>query len=173
MPGSPTIEKLFTQRIVVGVGDMAVSNSSSMILSTYALGSCVGVVVYDPSTQASGLLHFMLPDSTISPEKAKSQPAMFADTGFVTLQRSLQGLRVNLPRARTYLAGGAGVISSSDAFRIGEKNIAAAQKWVQRLGLTVVAADLGGFNNRTLHLNISNGELTMKSPVETKTISLR
>jgi chemotaxis protein CheD len=173
MAGAPTIAALFVQRVVVGVGDMAVSNNTGVVLSTYALGSCIGVVAYDATLRAGGLLHFMLPDSSISPEKANSQPAMFADTGFPRLLRSLAGLRVNPANLRVYLAGGAGVISGSDAFRIGERNITAAKQWVQKLGISVVAADVGGINNRTLHLNVSNGELTMKSPVATRTLTLR
>jgi chemotaxis protein CheD len=173
MAGSPAIAALFVQRVVVGVGDMAVSNNVGGILSTYALGSCIGVVAYDPSTKVGGILHFMLPDSTISPDKANTQPAMFADTGFPRLVRSLSGLRANPALTRYYLAGGAGVISGSDAFRIGERNIAAAKQWVQQLGIAVVAADVGGINNRTLHLKIADGELTMKSPVATRTLQLR
>jgi len=41
----------------------------------------VAVVAYDPVSKASGLLHIMLPDSAISPDKSITQPAMFADTG--------------------------------------------------------------------------------------------
>lgn len=173
MAGSPTVGAFFTQRVVVGVGDMAAANNSSVILSTFALGSCIGVVMHDSATKASALLHFMLPDSTISPDKAARQPAMFADTGFPSMMKAFLGLKGATTRAKCYIAGGAGVISGTDAFKIGERNIAAARLLVQRLGLVVVAADVGGINNRTLHLNISSGELTMKSPVETKTIQLR
>ena len=49
MAGAPTIGALFAQRVVIGVGDMAVSNNSIVTLSTYALGSCVGVIAYDPA----------------------------------------------------------------------------------------------------------------------------
>ena len=71
---SPTIGSLFTQRVVVGVGDMAVSNNPQMVLSTYALGSCVGIVAYDSVMKVGGLLHILLPDSTLSPQKAAAQP---------------------------------------------------------------------------------------------------
>lgn len=173
MAGSPTIQSLFTQRVVVGVGDIAVSNSSSVILSTYALGSCIGVVAFDAAARAAGLLHLMLPDSSISSEKAATQPAMFADTGFPLLFKSLAGIRGVTNRAKVYIAGGAGVISGTDTFRIGERNIAAARQWVQKLGLNVVGADVGGINNRTIHLTLATGELVMKSPVETRTVDLR
>jgi chemotaxis protein CheD len=173
MAGSPTIQSIFTQRVVVGVGDMAVSNGATVILSTFALGSCIGVVAFDAAVRAAGLLHLMLPDSSISSEKAATQPAMFADTGFPLLLRQLSGLKFLTARAKVYIAGGAGVISGTDAFRIGERNIAASRQWVQKLGLNVVAADVGGINNRTIHLTVSTGELVMKSPVETRTIDLR
>ena len=71
MAGSPSIASLFAQRLVVGVGDMIVSNNAASTLSTYALGSCVAIAAYDPVVKAGGLLHIMLPDSTISPAKAR------------------------------------------------------------------------------------------------------
>mgnify|MGYP001561206167 CR=1 FL=1 len=81
MAGAPSIAAIFAQRVVVGVGDLSVSNNIAITLSTYALGSCIAVAAYDPVVKAGGLLHLMLPESSISPDKAISQPAMFADTG--------------------------------------------------------------------------------------------
>ena len=113
--GSPTVSSLFAQRVVVGVGDMGVSNNPSITLSTYGLGSCVAVVVYDAASKAGGLLHFMLPDSALSPAKAANQPAMFADTGLPLLLKALIGVRADLPRSRVFLAGGACNLRGSDA----------------------------------------------------------
>ena len=93
MAGAPTISAIFSQRVVIGVGDMAVSNNDMVTLSTYALGSCVGIVAYDPVSHAGGILHLMLPDSTISPDKATKQPAMFADTGVPLVLKALLGVR--------------------------------------------------------------------------------
>src|SRR5262245_11655759 len=121
--GSPSIAALFAQRVVVGVGDAGVSNNPSITLSTYALASCVGVVAYDPLLKVGGLLHMMLPDSTISPQKAISQPAMFADTGLPLLFRSLAGMRAERHRLQIAIAGGASVLCATDSFKIGERNI--------------------------------------------------
>ncbi len=66
---------------VVGVGDYKISTSPLEVLVTYSLGSCLGVAAYDPRAGVGGLLHFMLPDSRINAEKARAQPAMFADNG--------------------------------------------------------------------------------------------
>jgi len=172
MPGSPTIASLFAQRVVIGVGDLAASNNCSVTLSTYALGSCVGVVAYDPMAKAGGILHLMLPDSNISPDKAAVQPAMFADTGFPLFLRQLASVKAEQRRLRLVLAGGAAVLQGTDPFKIGTRNIAVVKTLVQQNNLMVVAADVGGVVNRTVHLNIATGEVTLKMPSSTDTIRL-
>lgn len=151
---------------------MAVSNNANVIISTYALGSCVGVVALDPSSQVGGMLHIMLPDSTLTPEKAARQPSMFADTGLRAFLRALYGLKVDRRRMRIFLAGGANVLSGSDFFKIGERNITAVKAFLHRERLPIMAEELGGLNNRTLHFKISAGTVDVKLPTGTKTIKL-
>ena len=169
---SPTIASIFAQRVVVGVGEMSVSNNPSITLSTYALGSCIGVVAYDPVYKVGGLLHLMLPESKISPEKATAQPAMFADTGLPLLFRSLLGLKADLGRLRIFVAGGACVLTTNDTFRIGERNIRATSDFLGRNNLSVRQSAVGGTINRTVHLNIGNGAITLKTPEANDTWSL-
>jgi chemotaxis protein CheD len=172
MAGAPTVASLFAQRVVIGVGDMAVSNNTQVILSTYALGSCVGVVAYDPAFKAGGILHLMLPDSTISPEKAARQPAMFADTGLVNFFRALTGLKAERSRLRLFVAGGASVISGNDPFRIGERNRTVTLEFLTKNGYSIRHSEVGGTINRTLHLEMSTGVVTLKTPTETGQLSL-
>jgi chemotaxis protein CheD len=172
MAGAPTIGSLFAQRVVVGVGDLGVSNNVAITLSTYALGSCVAVVVYDPGVKAGGLLHMMLPESSISPEKATTQPAMFADTGLPALFRAVMGIRGDRSRMRIFVAGGACVLSGTDNFRIGERNIRATQVWLSQQGFVVRASAVGGSINRTVHLNVGTGEVSLKTPLTNERFSL-
>lgn len=151
---------------------MAVSNNSQVVLSTYALGSCVGVVAYDPMYKIGGILHLMLPESTISPEKAAKQPAMFADTGLPLFFKSLAGLKGDRARLRLFVAGGASVIAGSDPFRIGERNARVTMDYLQRQGYTVRFTDLGGSINRTMHLEMSTGTVTLKRPADSEQKSL-
>jgi chemotaxis protein CheD len=165
MAGAPTVASLFTQRLTVGVGDLGVSNNPSLCLSTYALGSCLAVLAYDPVGRVGGLLHLMLPDSAIAPEKAARRPAMFADTGLPLLFRELAGLRAERARLRIYVAGGANVLGGdSDTFRIGERNLRATAAWLHHHGLAVARADVGGTVNRTVHLDLRTGALKLKTP---------
>lgn len=172
MAGAPTIGALFAQRVVIGVGDMAVSNNAIVTLSTYALGSCVGVIVYDPASKAGGILHLMLPDSTISPDKAAKQPAMFADTGLPLLFKALLGVRADRARMKIFIAGGASVLNGADPFKIGERNSSAVETYLRGNGYAVIGRDLGGNVNRTVHLEIGSGKVQLKMPDRTENFSL-
>lgn len=166
------IAGLFAQRVVVGVGDLSVSNNPHFTLSTYALGSCVAVAAYDPDARIGGLLHFMLPESVISPAKAQTQPAMFGDTGLPLLFRVLEGLSADLTAIRIFLAGGANVLCDADTFRIGERNIRTATEYVSSHGYVVAHRAVSGTLNRTLHLNIGTGEVALKTAGNTETYHL-
>lgn len=172
MAGAPTVSALFAQRVVVGVGDMAVSNNEMVTLSTYALGSCVGVIVYDSVAHAGGILHLMLPDSTISPDKATKQPAMFADTGLPFLFKSLLGVRADRDRLRIFLAGGASVLNGADPFKIGERNCVAVLRYLKTNGYAIAGQDIGGNVNRTVHMEIGTGRVSMKLPNRSEQFSL-
>jgi chemotaxis protein CheD len=155
---------LFTQRVVIGVGEVAVSNNSAVTLSTYALGSCVGIVAYDPQAVVGGILHLMLPDSKVSPDKARAQPAMFADTGIPLFFRSLRGLRADFARVRIFVTGGASVLAGHDAFKIGARNLLAAETFLAQEGFTFDRGSTGGTINRTVHLEVGTGNLTLRTP---------
>jgi chemotaxis protein CheD len=172
MAGAPTVSALFSQRVVVGVGDMAVSNNDMVTLSTYALGSCVGVIAYDPVAHAGGILHLMLPDSRISPDKAAKQPAMFANTGLPMLFKALIGVRADPSRLHIFLAGGASVLNGADPFKIGERNSVAVLQYLKANGCPIVGQDLGGSVNRTVHLEIAGGCVTLKLPDRSEKFSL-
>ena len=63
--------------VVIGVSDMKVSNDPEVLLVTYSLGSCIGIAIHEPVAKVGGILHFMLPESNLDPDKAKSNPFMF------------------------------------------------------------------------------------------------
>ncbi len=161
-----------SKRLVVGVGDMSVSEGSEMILSTFALGSCVGIVLFDAQKKIGGLLHVMLPTSSIAAEKSRDQPGLFADTGVEKFVSMFKSMNTDLSRTKCVIAGGASVMSSNDAFKIGQKNADAVSAKLQELEVRVDHALLGGFTNRSLHLDLNTGKLTISLPTEKKEISL-
>ena len=148
--------------LIVGMGDMLASNQANANLLTYSLGSCVGVVVYDPVAKVGGLLHAMLPDSTLNLERAESRPFMFVDTGLPALFHAVYALGAVKSRILTKLAGGAELLNDNKFFNIGLRNVKATEEMLARNGVKMVSRDTGGNDVRTLRLNISTGELTLE-----------
>ncbi len=96
--------------IVVGVSDMKVSNDSKSTLITYSLGSCIGITIYDPVVKVGGILHFMLPESSLDRAKAEKNPYMFADTGIPALFKAAYELGAKKQRMKVTVAGGSQVL---------------------------------------------------------------
>jgi chemotaxis protein CheD len=143
------------------MGDMLASNQTNATVSTYSLGSCIGVVVYDPTVKAGGILHAMLPDSSMNPEKASRKPFMFVDTGLPALFHAVYALGGLKERLRVRLAGGAHVVNSQQFFRIGERNVESALSILKRNHVRLAAQDTGGCDVRTLRLDLESGALTV------------
>lgn len=150
--------------LVVGVADMIASNDPSADLITYSLGSCLGVAIYDPVAKVGGLLHLMLPDSTIDAEKAQNQPCMFVDTGLPRLFRTVYGLGGDKYRLVVKVAGGSNVMDAAGRFKIGDRNIEALDACLQRNHFQVAARDVGGTISRTLRIELGTGNVTIQSP---------
>lgn len=92
---------------IVGVADMFVSDNEEDTIITHGLGSCLGIAIYDPVVRVGGLLHAMLPDSKVDPEKAKEKPFMFVDSGVPMLFRACYALGAVKSRINVKVAGGA------------------------------------------------------------------
>jgi chemotaxis protein CheD len=159
--GSPTLAA-FEHRVIVGIADLAVSNNPAVTLTTYSLGSCLAVAIYDPVIRVGGLLHAMLPDSSIDPVKAAARPGMFIDTGVPALFRAAYQLGADKSRLRIGLAGGAQIMDSSGYFNIGRRNYEAIREIFQRHGLRPEAEQVGGLVNRTVYLRLATGEVRLK-----------
>jgi chemotaxis protein CheD len=147
---------------IAGVGDWVVSAEPDVTLATYALGSCIGLIAYDPAVKAAGLLHFMLPDSGLNPGKAHVQPGAFFDTGMQRLLEDLDALGASRRRLRFYMAGAAKVLSHGDFFDIGRRNHLAAKRKLWELGFSVEDEDCGGESSRTFKIRVSDGRVTVR-----------
>ena len=148
--------------MVIGLAEMVVSNNPSAILTTYSLGSCLGVAIYDPVVRVGGLLHAMLPDSNLDLAKAQAHPGMFVDTGMAALLRAACQMRADKRRLRIFLAGGARIMDDQNLFNIGGRNLAAFAEWLRRENLRSNAEEVGGQVNRTIGLSVETGRITLK-----------
>jgi len=150
-------------QLVVDIADYAVSNDVDATLITYSLGSCIGVCVWDPVARVGGMLHYMLPESSLSPEKAKSNPAMFCDTGVPLLFRSLYELGAVKKRLVVKVAGGSQLLDDKGTFNIGKRNYLALRKIFWKNAIMIHGEDVGGSVSRTVRLHLGTGEVVVRS----------
>lgn len=152
-------------RHVVGLADIKLSTNGCDSLITYALGSCLGITIYDPITRVGALLHIMLPDSSIDPAKAQQNPWMFVDTGFPKMIDDCVAAGARKERMILKVAGGACAHGNPDAdyFQIGKRNFVMLRKLLWQRGLLLKAYDVGGSHSRTMSLDLVNGEVQLKT----------
>jgi chemotaxis protein CheD len=148
--------------IVVGIGDCRVGRSPLSALSTYALGSCVAVVAWDWKLKLGGLLHVMLPDSSIDPVRALSNPHVYVDTGVPALLRELAAGGSSKKQLRWCIAGGATMMADSAHFEIGKRNHLALKKVLWRMGVFIDREDVGGTESRSVRLDLQSGQIDVR-----------
>ncbi len=148
---------------VVDIADFQVTDDPRATLVTYSLGSCIGVAIWDPKARVGGMLHYMLPESSLSPEKAKSNPAMFADTGIPALFCAAYKLGAGKKNLVVKIAGGSQLLDDNGTFNIGKRNYIMLRKIFWKNGILIEAEDIGGSLSRTVRLDVDTGRCTIKS----------
>jgi chemotaxis protein CheD len=147
----------------VDIADFKVSADERDALVTYSLGSCIGVTIWDPEVRVGGMIHYMLPESSVSPDKAKANPAMFADTGIPRLFRAAYELGAVKKRLIVKAAGGSQLLDDAGTFNIGKRNYVMLRKIFWKNGILIDAEDVGGSISRTLRLEIGTGRVVLKT----------
>lgn len=151
-------------KLIVGVADVAITGDPGDMIVTHALGSCLGVSVYDPIHKVGGLLHVMMPHSRVNPEKAKVNPFMFVDTGVPMFFRKIYeagGIKNTLV---VKVAGGANVHKTeNDRFAVGKRNYGALKKLFWKNGILIESEDVGGCIARTMYLDIDTGRVRLST----------
>jgi chemotaxis protein CheD len=152
--------------VVVGVADCRISADPEIVLVTYALGSCIAVMIHDPLAGVGGLLHFMLPEASLDRQKAQQNPFMFADTGIPLLFRSAYEQGADKRRLVVWVAGGAQVMDPAGVFNIGKRNHLALRKILWKAGVLVHSEEVGGTHSRTVRLEVGSGRALLRGAGE-------
>ena len=152
------------QLVTVGISDLNTAKAPE-VLVTYALGSCVGICLYDTTLKIAGLSHIMLPSS--AQMAATSKDSMkFADTAIEILVHKMVTLGAHPFRMKAKIAGGAQMfsgINNSSLANIGERNVVAVKQELLRLRIPIIAEDTGKNYGRTLYFNAADGSMRIKS----------
>lgn len=146
--------------VFVGTGEFAVATHPK-VLVTPALGSCIGVTLYDPFRHMGGLAHVMLP----SPADTVTTGSLcrFASHAVPALAERLSegGARHRLVAK---LTGGASMFKGDTHFAgIGDRNAEEVRRQLALLRIPVLAEDTGGSHARTVELHLDTGLVLVRS----------
>jgi chemotaxis protein CheD len=149
--------------VKVGMADLNICAAPDSII-TLGLGSCVGVVLWDPSTKVCGMVHVMLPDSTSISQN--SNRAKFADTGMDDLLDKVLLAGASRNRLVAKIAGGAQMFTvntKSPTLMIGARNVEAVKKKLSELRIKLLAEDTGDTYGRTVEFYPETGEYHIRA----------
>lgn len=146
----------------INIGEYAVAKGSEEELRTFALGSCVAVLIIDPIQLVAGMAHIALPDSSIEPQKSKVAPCYFADTGIPKLLEAVQqkGASSISQHLVVKIAGGISTLKNT----IGIRNIEKVREVLKKHSLVCQSEDIGGMTPRTLFYRPGQAKVTVQSP---------
>jgi chemotaxis protein CheD len=152
--------------VTVGIGGLEVSADRRVVLVTHGLGSCIAVIAYDARRKIGGLLHFQLPTSSLSPDRAAASPGTFADTGIPLLFEKMYALGSRKADIVVKAAGGGNFHDDGGTFDIGRRNHTMMRKVFWKAQVLVAAEDVGGSKSRTARLFVDTGQVTIQSGSE-------
>ncbi len=146
---------------IVGIADMKLARGAGMLI-TYALGSCIGICLYDPRLKLAALVHIMLP---LNMEAGRKTPYKYADTGIREALREMERQGAVRSRIVAKIAGGAKMfeIGGGSLGNIGQRNIDSVRLILKREGVRLAAEDVGGTAARTLLFDPATGQGCIRS----------
>lgn len=135
---------------------------TGQILVSYALGSCVGVCLYDPREKLAGMAHIILPDPESGTDR--TNPYKYASSGIVSLIREMEILGARKMRMTAKIAGGANMFKGAGGrWEIGKQNVAAVRKALEEMDIPVIAEDTGRDYGRTILFSGEDGSLAIST----------
>lgn len=151
--------------VSVGISDWKIVKPPDVVV-TYALGSCVGICLYDKRVKIAGLSHIMLPDSRTSGETIINR-MKFADTAIPDMIAKMLTMGCSRAGMTARIAGGATMFAvASNSFNIGERNVVAVRTALSEMKIPIVAHDTGANYGRTVFMYPEDGKVLVKSAIK-------
>lgn len=146
--------------VTVPVGEIGYACHPARLL-TPALGSCVGVAIWDPLLRTGALSHVMLPSLGDGLSAQDSKYATFAIPQMI--ERMVEN---GSPRRRLQakIAGGAAMFSrDTGVASIGDRNVEEVKRQLVLMHVALLAEDTGQRHARTIELVLDTGILLVHS----------
>lgn len=146
---------------IIGLGEYAVSDNREDIIKTYALASCIGLVIYDSKEKRLGMVHIVLPDKPrVGEEDSRKRLGFFADTAVPLLFEKVFGGYPDESRPyQVSLYGGAASNKKDDMFCIGERNLDRIEEILKENNIYYTKKNTGGRISRTIEAYVEDGKI--------------
>lgn len=148
--------------VTVGISDLKVVSGEDSLI-TYALGSCVGICLYDAERKIAGMSHVLLPQCSPTDNNLMK----YADTAIPLLIKEMLAARARKEKLVAKIAGGASMFamafSASSLSQIGTRNVEAVKSSLSRERIPIIAEATGGNQGRTIQFNAETGDLVVRS----------
>ncbi len=157
-------------KIIVRISDMAVSNLPGSSIVTYALGSCLCLVLYDKKLKLAGMLHSLLPEGKEKSLLPDFNALKYVDTAVPLLFKECYKLGATKQSLKVYAFGCATIRDAANVMNIGDRNFATLQKILWKNNVFLEQEFVGGSVSRTVEIQIDDGLILLKQGNSTITI---
>lgn len=148
-------------KLIVGIADMKMGKGGEKLI-TYALGSCIGICLYESQMKLAALIHIMLP---LNLETGRKNAYKYADTGIRTTLREMELKGARRANITAKIAGGARMfeISGGSIGNIGQRNIESVRQILRMEKIPLLWEDVGGTIARTMEFDSATGTGVIRS----------
>ena len=148
-------------KLIVGIADMKMAQKGERLI-TYALGSCIGICLYDPQIKLAAMVHIMLP---INKEAGRKNTFTYADTGIRETLNQMVAKGAVKGRITAKIAGGARMfeVSGGTLGSIGQRNSESVHQVLRRENIRLLWEDVGGKVARTMEFDSATGNGIIRS----------
>lgn len=150
-------------RINVGIADINIAHAPDTLV-TYALGSCVGICLYDKANKIAGLAHILMPSSKNC--NLQIHPTRYADTAIPLLIHKMSAAGADTQHLTAKIAGGSKMYEiTTDELHpdIGKRNVLAVKDSLHNLHIPIIADDTHSDCARTLYFSAEDGSVLVKT----------
>lgn len=150
-----------SKQYIVGIADMKQARATGTII-TYALGSCIGICLYDPMIKLGAMVHIMLPEA---PKGNVDNLFKYADTGIRETLRKMEAFGAVRGRIVAKIAGGAKMFDIPDTSalgNIGDRNANSVKQILMAERIRLLKEDLGANYARTMSFDVETGMAKIK-----------
>lgn len=155
--------------IEIGIAQMAIVKTPAIII-TRSLGSCIAIILYDPTIQIGAMAHVMLPNSKNI--KNNDSAGKFADTAVPVMINKMILRGSTKKNIIAKLVGGAKMfhsVNNGSPIDLGSKIITAAKDVLRENKIIILTQDIGKDYGRNVEFNTVDGSVLVKT-IRTKTI---